>query len=84
MSELLLNKIENIEKRLNSVEIKEDSHVTYYHFYWIIGVLLTIVICLFGVIYMRQEEGLKDSSSIRQSVSKIEGKLEPYDIEYKN
>jgi hypothetical protein len=93
-----LNEIKKLEdrfeKRMDSFETKFESDmakvwtaisnsVTYKHFYWVIGVLITILIAVVGFISTQISTLQSDSAAIKSSVSRIDGKLEPYNIEFR-
>lgn len=88
--ELHEHRLDDLETKIKGLEEREKSYVTYEHFYWIIGVLMTISIGINAFTYQaisdaREDIGdiRKDTSQTNQSVSQIQGKLEPYDIEFK-
>lgn len=80
MSEITRSEFNSLMADVATMQEQSAKFVTYEHFYWIIGVLLTIVICLFGVIYQKQSSTDDKVSSTQQSVSFIQGKLENAEI----
>lgn len=66
-----------------------ESRVSFKHFYWIIGVLVTIQMAVLGFI-VNQNTGMagqireieKTTSSVQDNVSFLRGKLSPYDVEF--
>ncbi len=63
------SKIRDVEKAL-------ESKVSYKHFYWVIGILISILIsiCSYTAITTTQT---------KEDVALVKGRLEPYNIEYK-
>lgn len=66
-----------------------ESRVSFKHFYWIIGVLVTIQMAVLGFIVNQNtsmagqiREIEKTTSSVQDNVSFLRGKLSPYDVEF--
>jgi len=66
-----------------------ESRVSFKHFYWIIGVLVTIQMAVLGFIVNQNtsmagqiREIEKTTSSVQDNVSYLRGKLSPYDVEF--
>lgn len=76
-----LNEISNITKsQKQEIENILKDKVDYKHFYWIVGVLMTIVVGLFGVIYSKLSSIEERSVSVQNDVSFIQGKLQKAEI----
>ena len=83
--------INESEKRLNSMCIsieklntEIDEKVSYKNFTWIIGILISILMTMFGYIASQINDIQKASISTEKNLSLIQGKLDPYNVEFKN
>jgi hypothetical protein len=74
---------DTLSKDMEKVRNTLSNCVTYKHFYWVIGVLVTILIAVVGFISTQISTLQSDSVEIKSSVSRIDGKLEPYNIEFR-
>lgn len=72
-----------VEDNMETVVSALSNTVTYKHFYWVIGVLVTILLAVVGFISTQISALQNDSAMIKSSVSRIDGKLEPYNIEFR-
>jgi hypothetical protein len=70
--------------RIKDVENKVDNRVTYDQFYWVIGILMTIFIGISGYIVYQIADVQKTAQQTDKNVSSIQGKLEPYNIQFKD
>lgn len=88
-------KIENINGEIKSLERGLTSKMSIKEFRWLFGVMLFVLTSLFSFLIWQQNEIFKemnsgfsknsqDITSIKEAVSKIQGKLEPYSVEFKN
>ncbi len=75
---------------IKEIRSELENRVTYKHFTWVLGILITILISLFGYIanQITDVQGVinvmsKDVSNTNSNVSRIQGKLEPYNVYYK-
>lgn len=66
-----------------------ESRVSFKHFYWIIGLLVTIQMAVLGFIVNQNtnmagqiREIEKSTSSVQDNVSYLRGKLSPYEVEF--
>jgi hypothetical protein len=75
-------KAEN-EKIWAKLENLKDNKVGYKMFWIIIGFLVTLMTSMLGLIYSKVEDTYQQGSDTKQTVSEIQGKLTPYDIEFK-
>jgi hypothetical protein len=80
-------KIDDLTSSINNVEgsIKEifgelKIKINTEQFYWIIGILMMIVVGLFGVIYAKMEKIDESQNITKNSVSQIQGLLQGADI----
>lgn len=60
-----------------------DNRVTYQNFTWILGILITIFISVFLFIANQMKEIQFTTNDTQNVVSQIKGKLDPYNIEFK-
>lgn len=68
------------ELRLDGIDKRFDSHVTYKQFSWTVGILVTIVGGMFLLIWQSLQELSKVSSDTQSRVSFIQGTLQNADI----
>lgn len=72
-----------------------ETKVSYKNFTWIIGILVTILIAMFGYVSSQINDFRKESitgfisinqdiASVKSDVSSVKGKLEPYEAIFKN
>lgn len=61
-----------------------ENKVSYKQFTWVLGILITILISMFTYIANQMGDIRSSAISINQDVSMIKGKLDPYNIEFKN
>ena len=61
-----------------------DSKVSYKQFTWIIGIMVLILLAMFGYIAMRMDALTSTSAQTQTDVSYLTGKLAPYDVKYSN
>lgn len=69
------------------VSIKElrvmlEGKVSFKHFYWIIGILVSIQTAILGYIVLQNKDLWQVTSLVQVDVSSLKGKLEPYEIHY--
>jgi hypothetical protein len=83
--------INESERRLNTlcasvdkINIEMSQKVSYKNFTWIIGILISVLMTMFGYIASQINDIQKASISTEKNVSLIQGKLEPYNVEFKN
>jgi hypothetical protein len=81
--------IKESERRLseNCEDIKNlyslmETKLSKGNFAWIIGVMMTILMAVLGFLTTMVVDIQKTTSVTEKSVSLIQGKLEPYDIEF--
>lgn len=60
-----------------------DNRVTYQSFTWILGILITIFIAVFLFIANQMKDIQLTTNDTKNVVSQIKGKLEPFNIEFK-
>ncbi len=77
-------KYKEITDYVEKMDDKIENCVTYKNFTWTLGILVTILIALFSYIANQIKEVQINTNSINTNVSKIQGKLEPYNIEFRN
>lgn len=80
-SELKENRLvfEAYTKEMNA---QLENRVTFKHFYWIVGIALTILLSVFGFISAQLKDLSLTTSSVQQDVASLKGKLSPYEIEF--
>jgi len=66
-----------LEKRLDSMEKKIDKAVPFATFSWAIGIMVTILIIMLTNLTVA-------SSKTREQLAELNGKLAPFNIEFKN
>jgi hypothetical protein len=95
MSEILQTKLDAHIQECNrryvemTAELKEingnlKNKVSYREFTWILGILIAILIGMFGWIAWSIADLQKTTASVNTSVAMIQGKLAPYSVQYKN
>lgn len=67
----------DLERR---VESKLDTKLDHKAFVWIIGILMTVVLGILGIIYSRVENIYDKTNETNNVVSQIQGKLEPFNF----
>lgn len=79
------------ETKIEKLETAMDAKVSYQHFYWVIGILATIQIAIFGYIIQQGSNMLvkidevgKTAVSTKVDVSELKGKLDPYKVEFQD
>lgn len=89
--DVLEAKVISHETELERLKTAMESKVSYQHFYWVIGILATIQIAVFGYIIQQGSNMLskidevgKTAVSTKVDVSELKGKLDPYQIEFQN
>lgn len=68
--------LEAHERRLDSHDKELENRVTYKHFYWITGILITIVGSMFLMIWQSLQYVEKITATTQSSVSFIQGTLQ--------
>lgn len=77
------------------IETIDDSKVSKEIFFWVIGILIALMTTVLGYISYQINDFRKESLSsfnainhdvttLGQNVSSIQGKLDPYNLEFKN
>lgn len=67
----------------SKLESLKDGKVSYKMFWIIISFLVSLHLLLWGIVYNKLDSVFEKTTETQQTVSQIQGKLEPYDIEYK-
>lgn len=80
VKEFLLEKIKTLKDAVDGLLSEIKSKVNVSDFYWIIGVLMAIVIGLFGTIYLKMEKIDESQNITKNSVSNIQGLLQGAEI----
>jgi hypothetical protein len=78
------HQILTLQEEVRGLIEREKAHVTYQHFYWVIGILVSIQISLTGVLYHNQQITDDKVSITKEAVVKMQGKLDPYKVEFKD
>ena len=84
---ILTHRVEELEESMKSILLRESDYdnkfITYKQFYWTVGVLMSVVVGMFYLIYSRQElmasqllDISKNSSETQKNVSFIQGVLQ--------
>lgn len=69
---------------LKEFKLMINSKVSYQHFTWILGIMIMILMAMFGWIAYQIGDLQLTVNKTGQSVSLIQGKLDPYNVEFKN
>lgn len=77
----MYSRIERTEAKIDGVE---KSKVSYKHFTWILGVLISLLLAMFGYISTQINDMSKNVSDAKTSIASVQGKLEPYNVQFKN
>ena len=72
--------INDLKLFCSGLEKELKNKVSQEQFYWVIGILMTIVLGIFGVIYTKLTTNDDKSVSIQKDVSFIQGKIEKAEI----
>ena len=79
-----LNNLEDNQKdiycRLDSIDAHMENKVSYGQFYWVIGILMTIILTVFGIIYAKIENVYDKASTTQNSVAEIRGILSQLEV----
>lgn len=81
------------EKRLTLVEAGLDAKISADHFYWVLGLLVTLQSAILGasfwllntqlnVINVQMLDISKTATSVQVDVSTLKGKLSPYEVKF--
>lgn len=73
-----------ITNQLKDINKELKNKVSYKEFIWIIGIMILILMAMFGWIAYQIGELNLTVNSTEKSVSMIQGKLEPYNVQFKN
>jgi hypothetical protein len=69
---------------LKDYKIMINSKVSKEQFMWVIGILIMILMAMFGYIALRLDNLSSSATQTQTDVSFLKGKLAPYDVQYKN
>jgi predicted negative regulator of RcsB-dependent stress response len=70
--------------KLKEISDNLNTKVSYKEFTWILGILIIILMSMFGWIAWQISDLQRTSENTNKNVSMIQGKLEPYDVQFKN
>lgn len=73
--------LDRIDKELDTLRAEVKTKVSQSQFTWVIGIVLTSVLGLLGVIYTEVKNNGNTNATTQQSVAKIEGILSISEIE---
>lgn len=66
-----------------------ESKVSFKHFYWVIGILISIQMTVLGYIVLQNKDMsqqiqdiIKTSTRTQEDLSFLKGKLSPFDVQY--
>lgn len=68
--------------RIKNVEAKLEQKLDKDVFYWILAALLTILTAMFGFTNLKLDAIQKNGDETKSSVANIQGKLDPYKLEF--
>lgn len=77
-------RFKSAENRLDILELNMGSKVSITSASWAIGILITILISMFGWISVQIADMQKTTTTTKENVATIKGRLDPYNIEFKN
>lgn len=69
---------------MKDYKIMINSKISKEQFAWVIGILITVLISMFGYIAFRMDALSTTSAQTQSDVSYLTGKLAPYDVQFKN
>lgn len=75
---------EETTRTLKEFRTMIDAKVSYKNFTWILGLMIMILMAMFGWIAYQIGDLQLTVNKTGQSVSMIQGKLDPYNVEFKN
>lgn len=82
---------DGVESQFNRIWVMIGGKMSKAEFYWVIGILITVLISMFAYIAASLDAVKKEQIAqreeqtiIKTGVANIQGKLEPYDIQFKN
>lgn len=95
MSEILQTKLDahisesnrrhdELANRINDAEKSLKNKVSYKEFTWTLGIEIMILMAMFGWIAYEIGQINLNYSNIDKNVSMIQGKLDPYNVQFKN
>ncbi len=70
--------------KLKEIGDNLSNKVSWKEFTWILALLITILMGMFGWIAWQIADLQKTAESTNKNISLVQGKLEPYNIEFKN
>lgn len=73
-----------ITNQLKDINRELKSKVSHKEFVWILGIMIIILMAMFGWIAYQIGEINLNSANTDKSVSMIQGKLEPYNVQFKD
>lgn len=78
-----MSEITQLKERIIAIENTLENKVSFKVFTWVLGVLMTITLSIFGFIYSKLNTVETGVNITKEDVATIKGKLEPYEIEFK-
>ncbi len=70
--------------KLKEISDSLSNKVSYKEFTWILGILILILMGMFAWIAWSIADLQKTATEVNSSVAMIQGKLAPYNVQYKN
>ncbi len=72
----------SIASDIKALRIGMNDKVSFKHFYWIIGIMITLLAIVSGYIATQLKDISMTTTVVQSDVSFLKGKLSPYDIQY--
>lgn len=80
VQEDLQKQIDDLKLISSQLSIELKTKIDKEQFYWVIGILMTIVLAVFGVIYAKLNDVGLDVNKTQVDVSFIQGKLQAAEV----
>lgn len=67
---------------MKEVKAELRGKVSYKNFWTVLGILMSIILAVFGYISSQLDNLTKQTSTVQGDVSFLKGKLSPYDVQF--
>lgn len=67
---------------MENLRTQLDNKVSYQLFYWVIGILITILLAVMGYVVQQNKDIAATTVATQIDVSALKGKLDPYEIQF--
>ena len=78
--EYIQKNLDEIKSEIKVIRVDVDNRVKYQHFTWVLGILMSVVIGLLGVIYVQVRETSESVTEMQKQVTLIQYRLDSAEI----